>query len=58
MMFSYIRSMFSYMLVYIGCSRVKHEESLDMQSGNSVGRLLMLEGTKPVAMVSNTAYWN
>lgn len=53
-----MRSMFSYMLAYIACSRVNCEEFLDMQSWNNVGRLLRLEGTKPGAMVSNTAYWN
>lgn len=50
--------MFSYMLVDIACSRVKHQEYLEMQSWNNVGRLLRLQGTKAGAMVSNTAYWN
>lgn len=50
--------MFSYMLAYIACCRVNCEEFLDMQSWNNIGRLLRLEGTKPGAVVSNTAYWN
>lgn len=52
-MFSYMKSMmFSYMFLHIVYSKVQHEESLEMQSWDDVGRLLRLEGTKPGAMVS------
>lgn len=44
--------MFSYIFSYIASSRVQHEESLEMQSWDDVGKLLRLEGTKTGAMVS------
>lgn len=36
----------------MACSRVQHEDSLDVQSWDDVGRLLRLEGRKPGAMMS------
>lgn len=48
--------MFSYMFSYIASSKVQHQESLELQSWDDVGRLLRMEETKPGAVVSIYQY--